>query len=259
MKLCVSYANCQSWGLNAFLQKSKMVEHYEFRHYDNFRIILREQSADDMMKDAAKCDLFIYQPTPAIQYCELSTEQMLADVVPAGAQRLSYGYGFNHGFYPIVLHGQWQTSRQVLDLAARDPAALLTAYDAGQLHFNCAGRFLDCLVEQRRREESMDVVMWDFILSEYRHVQLFIGENHPASAYFAELARRFLLKIEPAWAESLPYATANDINLPCGLLVAPQAVCELGLFYEPEAGAQAFFRGKLEELAAGLKQAVLPT
>jgi hypothetical protein len=147
----------------------------------------------------------------------------------------------------------------MLKLAVHDPDALLPAYDAGKLNFDCVGRFLDCLVEQRRREEGIDIKMWDFILSEYRHSQLFICENHPASAYFSELARRFLRAIEPAWEESISFLTPNDACLPGGCLpggplIAPQAACELGLFYEPEAGAYDFFLGKIKELAAWGRQ-----
>lgn len=259
MKLLVSYSNCQAWGLIFFLKKSKLAEHYEFRHYDNFRIILKEQSADDLFKDAAKADIFVYQPTPAIQYCELSTERMLSELVPSSALKLSFSYAFNHGFYPLVLHGQWQTSKAVLDLALLDPDGLLPAYDAGKLNFDCAGRFFDCLAEQRRREETMDVKMWDFILSEYRRQQLFLCENHPASAYFSELARRFLMRIEPSWSESIPFEGPNDASLPGGLLVSPQVVGELGLGYAPEPGAHEFFRGKIQELSAWAREEKVKT
>lgn len=239
-----------------FFKKSRMAEHYEFWPFTNFRIILEEESADDLFKAASRADIFIYQPTPAVRYCELSTEEMLSSVVPAGALKLSFAYAFNHGFYPLVLHGLWRTGKAVLNLALRDPVALLAAYDNGSLSFDCPGRFIDCLAEQRRREETMDVKMADFSLSTYRSQQLFICENHPASAYFAELARRFLLRIEPAWAENFSFEGPNDVNLPTGggMLVSPQAVQELGLSYTPEDGAVAFYRGKLEQLVEWAKE-----
>lgn len=252
MKL-VSYANCQLFGVLHFLKQSKLAGHCEFKHYNNFQIILREQSAADLFEDSAQADIFVFQPTPAIQYCELSTEQMIESVVPNGALKISVGYGFNHGLFPIVHHGQWQTGRQVLQLAKDDPATLRIAYDHGTLKFDCALRFIACLNEQARREKAIDIKMSDFILAEFQKQKLFICENHPASAYLAELARRVLrfieiemgLRLEP---ETVTHTGDNDANLPCGMLVSPYAVSELDLQYPAEQGAHKYFGEFIERL-----------
>lgn len=241
MKLVCSYSNCQGTGLIHFLKQSRLAERYEFSHYNNYQIILREQSPEALLRDAARADIFIYQETPAIKYFDRSTEQMISNVVPKDALKLSFGYGFNHGFFPICHHGQWQTGRQVLKLAKEDPFTLLAGYDYGTLHFDCALRFVACLAEQMLREKTCDVKMADFILSHFRKEQLFICENHPASAYFSQLASRFLRAIDPVLDEPLPYATTNDANLPCGMLVHQAVVNELALEYQAEAGAHKYF------------------
>lgn len=253
MKLCTSYSNCQGAGLVWFLKKSRMRDGWVFKHFNNFQILLGEQTPEDLMDAVSHADIFVYQETPALKYGMLSTEEMCVSTVPKDCRKISFGTGFNDGVFPCLHHGSWRTSKEVIALAKSDPTALLAAYDANTLNFDCARRFIACLDEQRRREETVDIRMADFVLSEYRNAQLFICENHPASAYFSELARRFLKHVEPAWEESIPYDTPNDANLPCGLLVAPQVVCELGLNYGPEPRAVEFFRGKIEELIASMK------
>ena len=248
MKLMCSYSNCQGRGLVYFLRKSVMADYYEFVHYDNFRIILGEQSPADLNKDAARCQVFIYQPTPALKYGSLSTEEMCTNVVPLDAFKVSFAYGFNHGFYPLVHHGSWRTSRQVLNLVKACPQELLEAYDQDRLEFDCFNRMIECLNEQRERETAMDVKMADWVLENFKRQQLFICENHPASAYFAELAGRVLKHLEPAWQQELPFASENDAGLPCGMLVAPQVTKELELDYPAQPGAKAYFRKKLQEL-----------
>lgn len=254
MKLLVSYSNCQGQGVIHFLRKSPLAETFEFRHYNNYQLILKEQSSVDLFRDAACADVFFHQPTPAIQYCELSTEDMIDQVVPKAALKLSFGYGFNHGFFPLVHHGQWQTGEEVRRLAREVPAELLSRYDHDDLSFACQERFLACLSEQRRREERDhdDILMCDWIAANYRKHQLFLCENHPASAYLAEVASKVSWAITGQRLE-MPFTTNNDANLPCGLLVHPAVVRELRLGYSAEPGAVKFFRDYLVRLIVDSK------
>lgn len=252
MKLLVIYANCQAWGLFHFLRQTKLAEHYEFKSYTNFRIILKEESAEELMRDVAKADIFVHQPTSAIQHCELSSEDMIARVIPKGCLPVSFAYAFNHGFFPIVHHGQWQTGRQVLDLAASCPEALWRMYEQETISFDCALRFISCLREQMNREKAMSVKMGDFILNTFQKEQLFICENHPASAYFAEEARRILRYIEmetgTSYASEIAYSGFNEAKMPGGMLVSPAAVKELALEYPAEQGAHKYFGEFVERL-----------
>lgn len=251
MKLLVSYSNCQGGGVVHFLKQSPLAESFEFKHYNNYALILKEQSAEDLFADSRRADVFFYQPTPAIQYCDRSTEDIIANLVPSSALKLSFGYGFNHGFFPLVHHGQWQAGDEIKQLAKEAPVELLSRYDEGALNFDCQQRFISCLAEQRRREEKDkdDIQMADWILEFYKRGQLFLCENHPASAYLAAVAQRV------AWAISkelipMSYDTPNDAHLPCGLLIHPAVVRELSLEYPAEEGAVQFFRDYLVRLIA---------
>lgn len=258
MKLFVSYSNCQGQGVVHFLKQTPMVEHYEFRHYNNYQIILGEQTPEDLMRDARTAEVFLYQTTPAIKYGMLSTEEMCASVVPKSCRKIAFGYGFNHGFFPLVHHGNWKTSLEVLVMAKEHPTELLQRYDLGHINFGCSERYNFCYFEQQRREqgeneaahvaEAVFVPMSDHINAVYKTKQLFICENHPASEYFSALARRIYHVVHGYDIGELPYSTNNDCNLPCGMLVSPYVVKEIGLSYDPEPGAHEYFRGHLEKL-----------
>lgn len=254
-KLLVSYSNCQGQGAVHFLRKSPLAESFEFSHYNNYAIILKEQSAEDMLKEASRADVFLYQPTPAIQYCELSTEVIVEEVVPRDSLKLSFGYGFNHGFFPLVHHGQWQAGEEIKRLARETSAELLSRYDEEALNFDCQQRFAACLAEQRRREEKDkdDIPMAGWIEANHRQVQLFLCENHPASAYLSEVAKQVAFRIA-GYPVEMPFAFNNDANLPCGLLVHPAVVRELSLEYPAEEGAVQFFRDYLLRLIAYSKE-----
>lgn len=261
-KLFVSYSNCQGAGVVHFLKQSSISSLYDFHHYNNYQILLGEQSPEDLMSDSKRADVFFYQTTPALKYGMLSTEEMVQSVVPSSSLKLAFGYGFNHGFFPLVHHGQWQTGETVKLRAQTEPEKLLFDYDQGHVNFDCRGRFESCLQEQIRREvaekasaDSVGAVfipMSDVIQSLHQTTQLFLCENHPSSGYLAALASRVITALtnEPV---TLSHATNNEANLPCGLLISPCVVRELELQYEPEIGAHAFFRGYLSRLIDSLK------
>jgi hypothetical protein len=242
-----------------FLKRTTMGSVYEFKHYNNYQIILGEQTPEDLMKDSANADVFLYQTTPSIKYGTLSTEEMCRSVVPKSCLKVAFGYGYNHGFFPLVNHGnQWKTSLEVMVMAERNPEELLVRYDLGHISFGCLERFHNCLTEQQRREvvekQSADeagaffIPMSQHILAIYKSRQLFICENHPASEYFSALSRRVFETVNGNDPGPLEYSSNNESNLPCGMLVSPFVVRELGLDYDPEPLAHEYFKGHLKQL-----------
>lgn len=229
MKKAVFYMNCQA-ALVHFLKKTKMAEHYEFCVYHNYQLILREQSPEAFMRDAAKADLFVFQPTGEI-YGILGTDVLCADVVPKDALKLSCAYCFNTGFFPIVKHGRWWTGKSILREAQLGSTTLVQAFDRDTLFYDCAERFEDNLTEQMRREETCDIKLGEWIRQNYQTEHLFLLCNHPASALLVELARRILRAVNPAWDHEIPYYHTNEVQLPGHHAVHYATIRELKLFY----------------------------
>lgn len=250
-KLCI-YANCQGRGVSYFLSKTSFIERFEIRLHENYRIILNETSPDALMADAANCDVFLYQPMSAQKHGMLSTEEMIANVVPKSAMKLAWSYQFNHGFFPICKYGSWHTGNEVMYMAQNsiESKHLVSLYESDVLSFDCARRFAECLAEQARREETCDIKLVSWILQNFQTKHLFTMVNHPASELFVEIVRRILKAVDIPCGE-IPILSANESCLPGYHAVHPAVVRELGLKYPiPQSdGADAnFYRVLIEEL-----------
>lgn len=240
MKICV-YANCQGDGIVHFLKKTFLGHpdnKTEWAVYHNWMMLTKEQTPEDLERDAATCDLFLYQPTPEAKYERLSTEWMVDNIVPKAAQKISFAYWYNHGFFPIIQHpGGFITGREVIEaMDGKLPAyQIMARYNADRFNYDCPKRFLECLAEQAHRERNTDVRLVPFILANCQKRRLFLLENHPASPLFVEAANQIIKQLfnvtrgHPDWDVS--YAD-NEANLPGGMLpVHPAAARELGLEY----------------------------
>lgn len=246
MKICI-YANCQGDGVAHFIRQ--VHPSWDVRVHHNWQILMGETSEVDLMRDAADCDVFIYQPTDALKHGMLSTEEMVAQTVPRHARFISFAYQFNTGFFPIVKHGKWWTGDMVMNMA-RNGYGLATPFDNDGLIYDCARRFAENLAEQEDREKNCTVKMVPWILENYQSKHLFLLCNHPASELFVGLAGKILFELGPEMCGRMTYNTPNDANLPGYHAVHKAVKRELGLMYEPDRRGEDpdFFRVLMLEL-----------
>jgi hypothetical protein len=267
-KLVVFYTNCQSQGIVHFLRKTYLEEYCHFVRQNNWQLIMGEQDVDNFLAILQRADAVIYQPTAEHKctngFLMPNTETLLEMYVQPKAHRMSFAYQFNDGFFPLVKHGVWKTSPDLIAkmvATRRNPIlqdAIYQQYNAGLLTFDCARRFAECLAEQNRREEveDVDIQMAPFILQRFQRDQLFISENHPASALYEELAcqigndLRFFFQLQDDFPEigSIPYSSPNECNMPGEMPVHEAVVKELGLRYPATEKAHEYYRTKLDEL-----------
>src|SRR2546430_14436136 len=105
------YGNCQMDGLLHYLKQTSFGKANTFDVFHNFRLILGEQSRDDFWKALNDAELVIYQPTSNLT-CK--DGRMIPDtrtLLAVSPKRIAVGYAFNHGFFPLVKHGEWQTGK----------------------------------------------------------------------------------------------------------------------------------------------------
>lgn len=255
-KLCLIYSNCQGDGLRHFLGKTPFAEEYRFETFHNWQGILLEQPFSDMERWAKECDLLIYQPTGELECISgfkiPSTDTMFQSGFFKAERRISFSYIYNHGFFPIMKIGQGPggiiTGRQLHDLAKIHRwGELRTQYENGRLHYDCIGRFANCLAEQYCREKSTDIKLCPFILQEFQSQKLFLSENHPTSAVFAHAAELIYWHLYQK-VIVVPVSGENEINL-CGAQPVHHSVArELGLRYEPDAVALSHYRVTLDQM-----------
>lgn len=229
MKVCI-YSNCQGDGIAHFMRKADSGLDIKVHH--NWQILMGETSAEDLMRDAKACDAFIYQPTSALKHGMLSTDEMVADVVPESAVKLSFPYVFNTGFFPIVKHGRWWTGKQVFEAANRGDD-IVAMYDTNQLKYDCAERMEENFSEQEQREKCCDLKFVPWMRENYRRKHLFLLCNHPGSDMLIEMARR-VYEILTQCEMRVVCNGPNDAGLPGYHAVHPAVVSELGLEFAPD-------------------------
>lgn len=254
-KLFVSYANCQSIGIFHFLKQTRLVEEYEFKLWNNWQIVLKEQDPAGLFEDARRADVFLYQPTDSL-YGALSTDAFCNEVVPKDCIKISYPYVFNSGFFPIVKHGRWFTGADWITEAKAGATDLLEIYDrhtgnprAWHPSFDCARRFSENLAEQSRREEDCTIRLVPWMLQNFQTKHLFLLCNHPASALLVELAKRVMEIVAAPDDHIFTYDGPNDANLPGWHALHPAVKRELGITYDAPGGDMEFYRTLIKELA----------
>lgn len=246
MKRATIFSNCQADGLAHFLRKAGFP--YEIEVFRNYQIILREQTPEALHESASKCDLFIFQPTREEKHGPLSSEYYVEKVIPKTARTIAFPYLFNHGFFPLVAHGESFIGMDAMDAVYwRMPKAqLLALYDTGMVDFALWPRFLTCLAEQAKREQICDIALTHWIAAN-RNRELFINFNHPASELFAELAREVISIVNDAEAPPIPVGHPNEAGLPCDLPVSQYVIHEFDWQRPSDATAQEHYRKLLEQ------------
>lgn len=246
-KLCVLFANCQAFGLAHFLNKAGFP--YETQVFENYKLILGEQSPAALKESAGACDLFLYQPTREMKHGELSAEYYIEKVIPKHARAVSFGYQVQMGFFPLIGHGDGVLGTEYIEpfLKTNDLHTVLGAYDQGGMDFGLWPRFLYCAHEQAKREMECDIKMTDWIVQN-RHKRLFLTFNHPCSILFAELAYRVMNHLELLGDASLPPSclSYNEANLPCEVPMSPYVIRQFGWREEPSEHAASYYRTLLE-------------
>lgn len=231
-----------------FLRKSRMAEHFDFIQYNNWQFLVspREANPDDLVRDASRADVFLYQPTSPL-YGILGTDEFCDSVVPKHCQNLSFSYQFNTGFFPIVRHGIWWTGAEVIEKAKRGEN-IVEQFEADTLHYDCLKRFTENLTEQMRREKECDLNLVPFIMQNYETKHLFLLCNHPASELLAEIARMVAERVNPEWGEPIHIRDTNEACLPGFHAQHPGVVRELRLQYTPIGGDRNYYKVLMREL-----------
>lgn len=257
--LCLIYSNCQGEGMLHYLKKTAMAERFDFVIFQNYRLILLEESREAFFNAVAQANLILFQPTSDLECIDKfvvpSTSELFAG---NGCRRISFPYSFNHGFFPLVKHGEWHTSEYLKERVALAKSkgvlgfaadALFKDFNADRLHYDCALRLVTCLAEQARREEQCEIKLVPFIIKNFKDRRLFLSENHPTSHLFIELAREVVNRtLGHIYWNFLDANGDNEIGLPGELPVHPKVIQELNLHYPATEKAHDFFRGWLEQM-----------
>lgn len=246
MNLCVVYTNCQGAGVVHFLRKAGFP--FQIEVYENYKLILKELSPDNLKASAKKCCLFIVQPISEEKHGELSSAHYTDEVIPKSAFVVRMPSIFNHGQHPLIPFGHsWLGLDEIRDTLKRYSLhEILGAYDQGLFNFHLTERFNACLEDQRMREKKngCNVLMSDFMDS-HRNQRLMLTFNHPTSLVLSEMARQ-VQEITIHKGSPLPFNGENDANLPCTGPVSQYVTKEYGWTRAFDPGANEYYRNLLK-------------
>lgn len=237
-RICI-YGNCQALGVSHFMRKARpdlIVESFQ-----NYQIILGEQTVEALVASASKCNVFVYQPVDN-KHGHFSTDYFIRSIIPPTAKTVSFPYILSYGMFPLIGHGDGVIGMDDIKdiLSSKSKAECLAQYDANEFDFRLWSRHLACAAEQARREDDCDVKMTKWMMN-YSDHRLLLTYNHPSSLTFVQLAARVMEAAGLDWKE-INHGGDNDVNLPCTEPVSRYVIDEFGWNVEPDASAHAHYR-----------------
>lgn len=251
MKKCVVFTNCQGHGMAYFLRK--MGFPYQIDIIENYRVFPGEPNEKKLHEAVRVCDLLIVNLTRAAKWLNVSGEYLVSDVVPKSAQVIRVPYVYNHGQHPLCRRDSVMDPRkeyfgedEIRDyLKARTISEIFHRYRVGAINFHLSSRFMNCLEEQRRREEQCDVKLAEFMWA-HRDERLMLTFNHPTSLVLLEAANQIM---RLTGNTPVPYAIKdeNEVGLPNSEPLSRYVIEHFHMKRTEEAGAGPTYMKRLQE------------
>jgi len=201
----VFYANCQDRGLNYFLQKHIK---FETKHISNFILIKNKNKIPiDILKQA---DIFIYQPIDkkhGIYSTDTCVENNIMSYLSPNCKIISFPYIYNSSLWilipPATVDGYIGNYPDINKYINREPIEklkvkgysldeVLQMYSKELIDFDYENRFIKSIEILKKKEESCDVKIADFIEKNIRKHKLFFTQNHPTTCVFIHCVNQIL-------------------------------------------------------------------
>ena len=244
MKKCLFYGNCQVEPLKEILSNS-------INFSDKYQIIplppvhlLDKSHVGDLEQKIALADLFVYQlVSDNYQGIEQFGTNYLCDRLSAEAQKIAIPGAYFTGYHPATINLKDAEGNKInepcdyhdvnlLYLFERDKTVAETVDILQQDNFYQSEYILNnleiTLNELRRREQTLDINISNFIKQNYQKQKLFHTINHPNIAVLNHIAKTILkildlptnLSDKQDFTEALDFtdfpiypAVANALNL----------------------------------------------
>jgi hypothetical protein len=247
MQSIVTYGNCQARGLAKLLRMCLPESEYSVEFISNNPRTGPMKSVGEIMSTIGRCNVLIYQPLRR-EHGKLSEDHIRQSVIGQGTTTVSLPYIFNSGMYSLTHaalasgceYGRIYGEESVIPLVEKQTlGSVLRLYRDGQIDFGLPTRFSACIDELRRREQTTDIKLVDYIVGNYRQAKLFLTHNHPATSLFLWI----LLQIRdvtglPLSLERIDAKDENlaDLPLPYGSPISPydKAVHGFEFDYRPD-------------------------
>lgn len=209
-KICVS-GNCVTEIIPHFLRTNmKFNQNYEVKPLKPV-FMLTEEDLADFKKDVAECDIFLTQPIGGQKYVDMGIDtKTLKETMKSNAKLIQMPVPYFIGYFPeqFYLHDENGNLVGTHDglpspyhnkiifwgyINGKSAQEILELLYASCNMKNIKKLVADSFAELRRREETIDFKISDYIKNNYTKERLFWTINHPTNALIQELSRRVLL------------------------------------------------------------------
>jgi len=221
MKILI-YANCQGEAIK------KMVEiqnkDNKITYVSNYDCITRNSPISIRLIN--KHDIFLYQPIKK-ERGKHSTDYIFNNI-DKKITCISFPYVYNTGMWCIVLNNNNLKNgfnNSYLDFNENTRISglnqiknyynidtLINDFYEEKIDFNLKFRFIESLNKLKNIEKNTDIKICDFIMKNYKKIQMFYRDCHPSVDLMVEITKRICKKININFIENKTYKI-SDFNM----------------------------------------------
>ena len=242
MKILI-YANCQGEAIKKLLlgQNPKL----NITYVSNYNCIHKNIPISiDLINQQ---DLFLYQPIKR-ERGKHSTDYILSNINQK-IKCISFPYLYNTGMWCMVLNNNnlkngfnnsyvdFNENTRISGLNQiknyYNIDTLINDFYEEKIDFNLKFRFIESLNKLKNIEKNTDIKICDFILKNYKKIQMFYRDCHPSVDLMVEITKRICKKINIEFTEKDIYELSEFNMLTNGYIpITPYERKELGLEFK---------------------------
>jgi hypothetical protein len=237
MKQITCYSTCQGGGIYHYLNP--------YFPEDNFTLIcnyhlVRDKKLneyEDFKNILSYTNIFIYQEMPkkwGIYSTDISVEDNILSYLPHNCVKIVIPYIFADWYWGIskllkrdATHDFNEINNEtgdnvkyfneeiIIDMKYNkkyDLYTILQLYDNDQIDFKYKERMEKGIYILKTKEQTCDIKVSDYILSNYKKQMLFYTNNHPSHYIYREMAKQILKKLNIDYSNF--YKLTDDLDWP---------------------------------------------
>lgn len=242
MKILI-YANCQGEAIKKLLQTQNLK--LNITHVSNYNCIHKNIPISiDLINQQ---DLFLYQPIKR-ERGKHSTDYILSNINQK-IKCISFPYLYNTGMWCMVLNNNnlkngfnnsyvdFNENTRISGLNQiknyYNIDTLINDFYEEKIDFNLKFRFIESLNKLKNIEKNTDIKICDFILKNYKKIQMFYRDCHPSVDLMVEITKQICKKINIEFTEKDIYDVSEFNMLTNGYIpITPYERKELGLEFK---------------------------
>ena len=230
--MIIIYANCQGEIIKKFLKPFfNKIEIYNIFNYLDYNYL-------DNKIDFSQCNLFIYQNNG-------NNLELILNKLPKECKKISIPYVFNDGIASLSHapqskkwpYGKIYGDEIIINLINNNYSKeeIIDMFLNNQIDFDLENRIKNSFNKLLKREQNIDIKIYDFIKDNYKSKKLFLTHNHPTTVIFKHIIKQILNILNKPYKITIDNVINEEIenpgfDIPCYVLT-PYDIQNLELLY----------------------------